>query len=85
MACLNTLMAVLFFLKGVKHIGATRATLISTAEPAFCIILAYIILGETLTATEFIGTGLVFVSMFLAVRPNKRADRDQVSGSMEHL
>lgn len=85
MACLNTLMAVLFFLKGVKHIGATRATLISTAEPAFCIILAYIILGETLTTKQFIGTGLVFASMFLAVRSNKRANRDQVADSMEHL
>jgi len=68
MAFFNTLIAVLFFLKGLQQIGATRATLLSTAEPAFCIILAYLVLGETLLLQEMVGAVMVFASMFLAVR-----------------
>jgi len=67
MAVLNTLLAVLFFLKGIQKIGAARATLISTAEPVFCIIMAFLILGETLSGWEFLGSGMVLVSMLLAV------------------
>lgn len=68
MAVLNTLLAVLFFLKGLQKIGATRATLLSTMEPVFCLIMAFLILGETLTTTEFIGSTMVFASMFLAIQ-----------------
>ena len=67
MAVFNTLLAVLFFLKGVQNIGAARATLISTAEPVFCVMMAFLILGETLTGVEVIGSVMVFASMLLAV------------------
>ena len=67
MAVFNTLLAVLFFLKGVQNIGAARATLISTAEPVFCLMMAFLILGETLTVVEVIGSVMVFASMLLAV------------------
>jgi len=67
MAVVNTLLAVLFFLKGVQKIGASRATLISTAEPVFCLLMAFFILKETLTPLELIGSGLVFTSMLLTV------------------
>jgi Predicted permease, DMT superfamily len=67
MAVFNTLMAVLFFLKGVQNIGAARATLISTAEPVFCVLMSYLILGETLSGLEVTGALLVFASMLLAV------------------
>ncbi len=67
MAVFNTLLAVLFFLKGVQNIGAARATLISTAEPVFCVMMAFLILGETLTRVEVIGSVMVFASMLLAV------------------
>ena len=66
MAVLNTLLAVLFFLKGVKKIGAARASIISTAEPPFCLLLAFLILGETLTLWQLLGSLLVFTSMILA-------------------
>jgi len=67
MAVFNTLLAVLFFLKGVQNIGATRATLISTAEPVFCLMMAFLILGETLNRVEAIGSVMVLASMLLAV------------------
>jgi len=67
MAVLNTLLAVLFFLKGLKRIGASRATLISTLEPVFCLLMAYFILGESLTLWQIAGSAMVFASMLLAV------------------
>jgi drug/metabolite transporter (DMT)-like permease len=67
MAIMSTLLAILFFLKGVQKIGAAKATLISTAEPIFCLILAFFILGEKLTPIEIAGSILVFISMQLAV------------------
>ncbi|MEQ8200783.1 MAG: DMT family transporter [Syntrophomonadaceae bacterium] len=85
MACFNTLLAVLFFLKGLQQIGATRATLISTAEPVFCLILAYLILGETLTMKEIIGAGMVLASMFLAIRPAVKTPAEPEAVSLEHL
>ena len=85
MACLNTLLAVLFFLKGLQQIGATRATLISTAEPVFCLILAYLILGETLTLKEIIGSGMVLASMFLAIRTVDHAPVEPEAVKREHM
>jgi len=67
MAVLNTLLAVLFFLKGLKRIGAARATLLSTAEPVFCLLMAFIILGESLSLGQIAGSVLVLASMLLAV------------------
>ncbi len=71
MAVANTLLAVLFFLKGVQEIGASRATLISTAEPPLSILLAFIVLGETLTLWQLFGSVLVFGGMILAISPSK--------------
>lgn len=73
MALLNTLLAVLLFLKGVQKIGAARASLVSTVEPPLCLLLAFLILGETLTPLQLIGSLLVFASMLLAVQGNESA------------
>lgn len=72
-------------MKGLQQIGATRATLISTAEPVFCLILAYLILGETLTLKEIIGSGMVLASMFLAIRPKDQAQLEPEGVKQEHL
>ncbi len=83
MAVFNTLLAVLFFLKGVQNIGAARATLISTAEPVFCVMMAFLILGETLTGVEMIGSVMVFASMMLAVF-SRSEKRDGGTGPLSH-
>lgn len=66
MAVVNTWLATLFFLKGIQKIGASRGTLISSAEPPFCVILAFLMLGEKLTLLELTGSVLVFISVILA-------------------
>jgi drug/metabolite transporter (DMT)-like permease len=67
MAIICTLMAVLFFLKGLQIIGASRAALIGTAELVFCLLIAFIVLGETLNLMEFLGSLMVFISVLLVV------------------
>lgn len=72
MGLFNTVLSVSLFLKGVKSIGASRASLISTAEPIFTLVLAFALLQETLTPLEMLGSALVFISMFLVVASPKQ-------------
>lgn len=70
MTVLNTLIAVVFFLKAVQKIGAARATLLGTLEPVLAMLLAFTLLKECLTPIQLLGAGLVFFSIFLAVYPS---------------
>lgn len=70
MSILNTLVAVVFFLKGVEKIGASRATLLGTLEPVLAMLLAFSLLGDNLSRVQLIGAFLVFISIFLAVYPS---------------
>ncbi len=72
MTILNTIIAVVFFLKGVQKIGASRATLLGTLEPVLAMLLAFFLLGESLSRIQMIGAILVFISIFLAVYPSNR-------------
>ena len=47
------------FYAGVRRVGAAIAGLLSTAEPVVTVILAYIVLDESLTAWQLIGGALV--------------------------
>jgi drug/metabolite transporter (DMT)-like permease len=67
MGLFNTVLAALFFLKGLRKIGASHAALISSLEPVLTIIAAYLALGEVLDTIELIGSSLVIISMFLAI------------------
>ncbi|MEN6460326.1 MAG: DMT family transporter [Syntrophomonas sp.] len=67
MGLFNTILAAIFFLKGLKKIGASRAALISSLEPVITIVVAFLVLGEVLGVIELIGSFLVIISMFLAI------------------
>ena len=54
----------LLFFSAVPALGATRATLISILEPVFSVLLALILLGETLTLEQWIGVALVVGGLF---------------------
>jgi drug/metabolite transporter (DMT)-like permease len=51
------------FYTGVKRIGASVAGLLSTAEPLVTVLLAYIVLDESLTAWQLAGGGLIVASV----------------------
>ena len=66
MALLCTVVAITLFLKGLEKVGATRASLISTAEPVVTIVLAWILLGEHLSGLQLAGGGLILVAVALS-------------------
>lgn len=61
-----TAIAIQTFYAGVKRVGAARASLISTVEPVYTIVLAMILFGERLTGIQVIGGLLVLFAVLLA-------------------
>lgn len=70
--------AVVTFLGGTRRIGAARAALVSTVEPVYTIVLATILLGETLRPIQVLGGTLVVVGVLLA--ESGRARRPEGDG-----
>ncbi|MGE5453996.1 MAG: DMT family transporter [Methylocystaceae bacterium] len=67
MAVLNTILSVFCFLKGLAIVGASRASLVSTAEPAFSLLFAFILLGEIISPWQGFGVLLVLISTTIAI------------------
>jgi drug/metabolite transporter (DMT)-like permease len=51
------------FYSGVRRAGATAAGLLSTVEPVVSVLLAYAVLGESLSTLQFIGGTLIIISV----------------------
>ncbi len=54
---------------GIKRLGASRAALIGTIGPVSTILLAYVFLGEPLTALQIAGSALVLAGVWQVSRP----------------
>lgn len=50
----------------LRHISATRASIVATLEPVIATVIAWIWLGETFGATQLIGGAVVLAGIFLA-------------------
>ena len=66
-ALFSTIIAMLTFFQGMKHIGASSASIISTLEPVMTAILAIILLNEHLTLVQVLGGILVVMGGIFAV------------------
>jgi drug/metabolite transporter (DMT)-like permease len=62
----STFVAIQTFYAGTKRVGAAQASLISTIEPVWTIVLAAFLLGERLTLVQLAGGGLILVAVVLA-------------------
>jgi drug/metabolite transporter (DMT)-like permease len=78
---LPTLAAVLLYLRGIEHLGAPRAAIVSTAEPIFTIALAALVLGERLSAAQVAGAALVIAGIATAEWPAS-AGTDTIADGM---
>jgi drug/metabolite transporter (DMT)-like permease len=68
----STAFAIQAFYAGVARVGGARAALISSVEPVYIIVLATLLLGETLAPLQAVGGALVIVGVLLAeVRPRR--------------
>ncbi|WP_255190703.1 DMT family transporter [Natronobeatus ordinarius] len=67
-AILATVIPVLAFFAGIAKIGASRASIISTAEPGVTVALGALVLGEPVTAVTIVGGVLVVTGVILIQR-----------------
>jgi len=54
-----TFIAVVLYLQGIRGLGPSQAAVVSTTEPLFTIVLAWAVLGQTLSWLQIAGAGLV--------------------------
>jgi len=69
-AIISSCFAIFAYCTGVKIIGASRASIISTMEPVFATILGIIIFKEKFTLLSFLGGSLILIAI-LVLQLNK--------------
>jgi drug/metabolite transporter (DMT)-like permease len=68
LAVFSTVLPFATLYAGMKRVGAVRASLLSTLELVFTLILASLFLDETLTPSQWVGAGLILLSVLLTSR-----------------
>ena len=63
-----TIVPVVTFLAGLERIGPTDAALLSTLEPVVTVVLAALLLGETLKPLSLFGGALILAAVALLTR-----------------
>lgn len=76
MSLISTMLSVIFFLEGVKRLGAPLASVAGMAEPVFVALIAYILLGEVLTPAESAGSLMILAGVGIAM--TSRIWRDSI-------
>jgi drug/metabolite transporter (DMT)-like permease len=72
-AVVSTVLAILFFFEGLERVGPVRASVYSTVEPVFTLLLAALVLGERVTALRVAGGALILGAVILLAREELRA------------
>ena len=67
-ALVSTALAIVTFFAGLKKIDPANASMISTLEPVVTIILAVIVLGETVTIPKIVGGIMILVAVIPLAR-----------------
>ena len=73
-AVVSTVAAVSLFFAGLKRVGPTTASILSTAEPVTTVVLAFLIFGESLGPVQLAGGALVIAAVFVLSAPARRRD-----------
>ena len=74
-AIVSTAIAIIALSKGVRMIGASRASIISTFEPLEGVILSFIFLGERMDIKQLFGIALILIAIIMInYSGNKKLD-----------
>ncbi|TAK62158.1 DMT family transporter [Methylobacter sp.] len=68
MAVFSTVLPAFFMNAGIRRIGAGSASIISSIGPIGTLVLAFLLLGETLTLAQLGGTVLVLIGVYVISR-----------------
>lgn len=71
-----TFLAVVLYLQGIRRLGAAQAAIVSTMEPVFTIVLAWLLLGERLTLVQLLGAALVIAGVVTAEWPRPKVTEE---------
>lgn len=80
MALIATVLPVVTFLAGLERIGPTNAAMLSTLEPVVTVLLAAMLLGETLRSITLLGGGLILVAVLLLAQSELRRTKPVLVG-----
>jgi drug/metabolite transporter (DMT)-like permease len=68
LATVSTVLAIGLFLAGLQRIGPTTAAILGVVEPATAVLLAVLVLGESLSAGQVAGGALILSAVVLSAR-----------------
>ncbi len=71
-ALVSTVIPVVTFLAGLKRVGPTDASMLSTLEPVVTVVLAAWLLGESLRPVTLVGGALILAAVILLARGQLR-------------
>jgi drug/metabolite transporter (DMT)-like permease len=76
-AVVSTVAAVSLFFAGLKRVGPTTASILSTVEPVVTVLLAFLVFGELLGGLQLLGGALVIAAVLVlaGVRPRAALGR----------
>jgi drug/metabolite transporter (DMT)-like permease len=74
-ALVSTVVSFLTFFAGLKRIGPTTASTLSTFEPIVAVALAAVVLGETITPVQALGGALILVAVVILSRNELRREK----------
>ena len=74
-ALVSTVLAFVTFFAGLKRIGPTSASTLSTFEPIVAVALAAVVLGETITPVQALGGALIITAVVILSRNELRRDK----------
>ena len=69
----STILPLATFFAGMRRVGPTAASLLSTLEPVFTILMAALFLHEALTRNQWAGGALILAAVVLLNLPTRRA------------
>jgi drug/metabolite transporter (DMT)-like permease len=71
-----TVGAVSLFFAGLKRVGPTSASILSTVEPVVTVILAFLVFGELLGPLQLLGGAFVIVAVLVlaSYRPRETVE-----------
>jgi drug/metabolite transporter (DMT)-like permease len=72
-AVVSTIVAVLAFFAGLRRVGPSNASIISTVEPPVTVLLAFVVFGERLGAVQLLG-GVLVLSAVVVLQAGSSAE-----------
>jgi drug/metabolite transporter (DMT)-like permease len=82
-AVVGTTIPVLAFILGLRLVGASRAAILSTFEPASSVLLAVLILGEGANPIQYLGGAFILASVVVLEGQGWRASRALAQATRE--